>query len=114
MAEGEGLEPTIPRRETVFETVAIATMRPFLGRSLCTRQESNLDLRFRKPSFYPLNYGCIFLLSRRLFYHVYKEDTDSAIDFTFRGGCFLEPNGLLYQKQWVLASPAGEFGITEE
>ena len=23
----------------------------------CPRQESNLDLEFRKPSFYPLNYG---------------------------------------------------------
>ena len=30
------------------------------GRSrsfLCSRQESNLQLRFRKPMFYPLNYG---------------------------------------------------------
>ena len=25
---------------------------------VCTHQESNLDQRFRKPLFYPFNYGC--------------------------------------------------------
>ncbi len=39
MAEGAGLEPAIPVRETVFETVAIAARRPFLS--------SELGFRFR-------------------------------------------------------------------
>jgi hypothetical protein len=28
----------------------------------CPHQESNLDLRFRKPPFYPLNYGSFDLI----------------------------------------------------
>ena len=46
--------------------IALPDMRrvasKILDRSVLTygerpRQESNLDLQFRKPSFYPLNYG---------------------------------------------------------
>ena len=36
----------------------------------CTQQESNLHRRFRKPLFYPLNYGCFALIlcgSQRIF-----------------------------------------------
>ena len=38
----------------------------------CPRRESNPDLRFRKPSFYPLNYGDVALLN-------YHERHDEAI-----------------------------------
>ena len=40
---------------------------------LCTRQESNLHQRRRRPTFYPLDYGCIcykFVTSSCISYHM--------------------------------------------
>ena len=31
----------------------------------CTRQESNLNLRLRRPPLYPFNYGCVCLCGWR-------------------------------------------------
>jgi hypothetical protein len=41
--------------ETHYITGNYAYFPPFSN--WCPHEESNLDLRFRKPVFYPLNYG---------------------------------------------------------
>src|SRR5689334_20427797 len=89
----------------------------FWQKKWCSHRESNPDQRFRKPSFYPLNYESI-----PLEYHYYKllhavptmmdfirkrleesinirSDWLCALILLYRVGFFLEANWRLYQKQ---------------
>ncbi len=63
-------------------------MAPFAGCSFlywCSHQESNLDLRYRKPKFYPLNYESkCFVLYQVKFVHrpSYRRCSGSMIFFS--------------------------------
>lgn len=67
VAEGAGLEPANPVRETVFETVAIAAMRPFLifvfnidEKIDCAPRWNRTIIKSSASSYSnPLNYGRI-------------------------------------------------------